>query len=662
MQKAHDAQLNDYWQNLPSIDTPIVAGQLNRIEQTLDAIDDRVVGYDTDKANQSDMLLAIKSVTFDSATGTFTITYFNNTTATINTDIEKIPVNFDYDDDPTSPNYQKLIIELDDGTYKYIDMSALVTEYDFATTDTIAATVMSGIVSMSIVDGSVTDQKIQPHYLADVTAQASASANAATAASGSRVDAEAWAVGTRNGTPVQMGDPTFQNNSKYYAEHGTGTSFIGLSDTDFQNLENGQVAVYDADTTMWVNTTPDLGMTARIVINADNGSTISITTPSGETITPTSVSTTVWRADVNEYGIYTVTAISGGTTRTEYVTIDTVKVYTVTISGQASITFTTGFSDAGYELTAAIGGTSIDTFPATVSVSPGEHTINYSLTSNGGGMAWGSWSETVTLSANESKTIDIVLKGTGVFPNLVSFWLYCGEIYDKNYSTVSQVVADSTTLNALIASNNASDYLKRSTDFASDICASSAAMTAIGLDNYCSDALLSDSTWLAAICGSTYFESILNAKVPTMTGTTTPSGEAICNNFYNNNQSYAPWKAFDGIISSSNYWRTNDNSIPAYVGYKFTSALKVYKATLASYTNTTTGPNTKAFKIQGSNDNSTWTDLGSYTHTPSTTPQPFVISGNDTAYQYYRCYITSNWPGTQVGNVSELQFYGRVDV
>ena len=32
-------------------------------------------------------------------------------------------------------------------------------------------------------------------------------------------DAEAWAVGTRNGTPVESTDPTYHNNAKYYADH-----------------------------------------------------------------------------------------------------------------------------------------------------------------------------------------------------------------------------------------------------------------------------------------------------------------------------------------------------------------------------------------------------------------------------------------------------------
>lgn len=35
-------------------------------------------------------------------------------------------------------------------------------------------------------------------------------------------DAEAWANGTRNGTPVTSDDPAYQNNAKYYAENFVG--------------------------------------------------------------------------------------------------------------------------------------------------------------------------------------------------------------------------------------------------------------------------------------------------------------------------------------------------------------------------------------------------------------------------------------------------------
>lgn len=49
---------------------------------------------------------------------------------------------------------------------------------------------------------------------ASATAAASSEANAATSES----NAEAWAVGERGGEPVEDTDPTYENNSKYYCE------------------------------------------------------------------------------------------------------------------------------------------------------------------------------------------------------------------------------------------------------------------------------------------------------------------------------------------------------------------------------------------------------------------------------------------------------------
>lgn len=43
-------------------------------------------------------------------------------------------------------------------------------------------------------------------------------------------DAEAWAVGTRNGVPVSSSDPTYHNNAKYWGDHlnihVTGTTLV----------------------------------------------------------------------------------------------------------------------------------------------------------------------------------------------------------------------------------------------------------------------------------------------------------------------------------------------------------------------------------------------------------------------------------------------------
>lgn len=211
MQKAHDASKNAWWRNYPDISTPIVQDELNRIETTLDIMDDRIIVLDSGKANQTDMLQAVRTIGYTAATGTFRITFFNGSYIDIDTDIEKIAINFDYDNDPTSPNYQKIIITLQDGTKKYIDLSALITEYEFLATSTITPIINGGNVSFDIIDGSVTENKLEPNFLANCRIQVSL-------AEGHAEDSEAWAVGERGGTPVTDEDETYQNNSKWYAQ------------------------------------------------------------------------------------------------------------------------------------------------------------------------------------------------------------------------------------------------------------------------------------------------------------------------------------------------------------------------------------------------------------------------------------------------------------
>lgn len=66
-------------------------------------------------------------------------------------------------------------------------------------------------------------------------------------------DAEAWAKGTRNGDPVPSTDPTYHNNAKYWSEQANPTAFANMSDVDFDNLQNGQVPVYNSTSGKWEN-------------------------------------------------------------------------------------------------------------------------------------------------------------------------------------------------------------------------------------------------------------------------------------------------------------------------------------------------------------------------------------------------------------------------
>lgn len=56
------------------------------------------------------------------------------------------------------------------------------------------------------------------------TEAATTATTSAESAEGSAEDSEAWAVGQRNGVDVGPEDETYQNNAKWYAEHGTGPS------------------------------------------------------------------------------------------------------------------------------------------------------------------------------------------------------------------------------------------------------------------------------------------------------------------------------------------------------------------------------------------------------------------------------------------------------
>lgn len=222
MQKAHDQAYNSYWKNKPDLSTPIIAQQLNRNEQSVDEIDNRVIVLNTTKANQTDLLQAVRTITYTESTGIFRITFFNGTYIDIDTALEKIAINFDYDDNPESPNYQKIIITLEDGTKKYIDLSALITQYEFLDSQTIQAIVENGNVSFEVINGSITEEKLEPNFLANCRIEVAL-------AEGYSRDSEAWAVGQREGVDVPDTDETYQNNSKYYSQQSANSAQSALT-------------------------------------------------------------------------------------------------------------------------------------------------------------------------------------------------------------------------------------------------------------------------------------------------------------------------------------------------------------------------------------------------------------------------------------------------
>lgn len=323
------------WQNEPSVATPINDVNLNKMDYSLNEVDNRVISLDTSKADQSDLLQTVKAVTYDTTTGVFTFTFWNGTVVTADLNIEKIPVSF-------SMSPQGVItMTTADGTQYTADVSELIKTYSFADSSEIDFTVTTDAsgnktVTASIIAGSITGEKLQPNYLADcVTAKngaetaAGSASSSATSSELSSEDSEAWAVGERNGQPVPSTDPAYENNAKWWAQHGTGSSFAGLSDTNFTNLQNGQIAKYNSTTQKWENTEDEGGLLPHFKITSEAGSTVTVVCPDTSVIVPTQTSSGIWQCDVPAYGVYTVHAVINGDDSVRTVTVDTVKEYVI---------------------------------------------------------------------------------------------------------------------------------------------------------------------------------------------------------------------------------------------------------------------------------------------------------------------------------------------
>lgn len=152
--------------------TPLGKTNLNRMDSAIKTLDDRIVEIctetirlDTAKADKSQLNNMVTNWTVDNATGIVTLTKYNGTHVAINTALNKLAVNFVYD----AVN-QQLIITQSDGTKQYVDMSALITQYEFLNSDTVAFTVQpDGKVKADVIDGSITQEKLSPDILALIT-------------------------------------------------------------------------------------------------------------------------------------------------------------------------------------------------------------------------------------------------------------------------------------------------------------------------------------------------------------------------------------------------------------------------------------------------------------------------------------------------------------
>ena len=217
------------WEDYPSENTDLDAYNLNQMDSAIDALDNRIISQDALKVNKSEINANIADWTMDETTGIITITKYNGEKIIFDLNIEKIPVGFSMSDDGI------ITMTTEDGTQFTADIGSMIPVLTFEDSATIAVSVTgtgkNKTYSFSIKTGSVTDDMLQPNYLADIRVESANASAYAQSANAKSVLAESYAIG---GTGTREGEDT--DNAKYYMEQAKRQT--GGIPTKVSELEN----------------------------------------------------------------------------------------------------------------------------------------------------------------------------------------------------------------------------------------------------------------------------------------------------------------------------------------------------------------------------------------------------------------------------------------
>ena len=217
------------WEDYPSENTDIDEINLNKMDSAIDALDNRIILQDALKVDKSSINGNIADWTMDETTGVITITKYNGEKIIFDLNIEKIPVGFSMSDDGI------ITMTTEDGTQFTSDIGSMIPVLTFEDSATIAVSVTgtgkNKTYSFSIKTGSVTDDMLQPNYLADIRVESANASAYAQSANAKSVLAESYAIG---GTGTREGEDT--DNAKYYMEQAKQQT--GGIPTKVSELEN----------------------------------------------------------------------------------------------------------------------------------------------------------------------------------------------------------------------------------------------------------------------------------------------------------------------------------------------------------------------------------------------------------------------------------------
>ena len=225
------------WENFPSENTALNEYNLNRMDLALDNLDNRVIEMDATKVNKEVANSLVQSWSMDESTGIITITHLDGSKDMFDLNIEKIPVNFELSEDGI------LTMTTDDGSKFTANIGAMIPILTFEDSDEIAVSVsgtgVNKTYSFSIKAGSVTEDKLQPNFLADVKTEAAK----AQASEQSAAQSEANTLAYANAAATSESNAKDSENAAAESANAANKSKINAADSEKNAALSAQSAL-----------------------------------------------------------------------------------------------------------------------------------------------------------------------------------------------------------------------------------------------------------------------------------------------------------------------------------------------------------------------------------------------------------------------------------
>lgn len=233
------------WKNKSeSLKTPIDKNNLNKMDNAIKKLCENMDviynGFNIEKLDKSSAnKLLSETPTWDAETGILTFKFFDGTEFSIDFNVEKIPVSFSLHSNGV------LVMTTEDGTEWQADIGSMIPTYNFNNSQRIRFGKIKNAdgsvdVNADILKGSITDEYLEPNYLANITAQAqsasSSAENASTSENNALTDAklsQSYAVGKSG---IREGEDT--DNAKYYSEQAKKIANLTIDDELSSTSEN----------------------------------------------------------------------------------------------------------------------------------------------------------------------------------------------------------------------------------------------------------------------------------------------------------------------------------------------------------------------------------------------------------------------------------------